>query len=90
VHENALRHWGLCIGIGIGIAIKTAYDPDSDPDTGPESLLDYSREFSQQRTRRGNAARNHPWLAHNGHLFSRALLCRRRMRSEPQGIEQPD
>jgi hypothetical protein len=42
VHENALRLWGLCIGVGIGIGL------DSDSDTDPESFLECSRVFSEQ------------------------------------------
>jgi hypothetical protein len=48
VHKDALRIWGLCIGIGI--AIETDYDTDSDSD--PRSFLDCSREFLKQRAKR--------------------------------------
>jgi hypothetical protein len=44
VHENALRIWGLCVGI----AVETDYDTDGDPDPGPESFSGSSREFLNQ------------------------------------------
>jgi hypothetical protein len=53
VHENALRLWGPCIGVGIGIGIETVYDPDSDP----ESFLDCSRVFSEQSLTRPGRTR---------------------------------
>jgi hypothetical protein len=43
VHENALRLWGLCIGIGVGIGIGF----DSDSDTDPE-VIQTLRLFSKR------------------------------------------